>query len=77
MIEVAVFEVDRIYSVRSPDSALTEWYFLVRDGRRGPYSSINIARIALNEYVSSCVKDGITNRQNSRRIINRIVPFKG
>jgi hypothetical protein len=72
-----MFKIDRIYSIRSDKSGLTEWYFLIRDGRRGPYSSITNARIALNEYVLHCIKYGITNRQLSRRVVNRIVPFDG
>ena len=72
-----MFEIDRIYSVKSDKSSLAEWYFLVRDGRRGPYSSITNARIALNEYVLNCVKNGITNRQISRRLTNRITPTDG
>lgn len=72
-----MFEVDRIYSVRSEKSGLTEWYFLIRDGRRGPYSSITNARIALDQYVLNCIKCGITNRQSSRRVVNRITPSAG
>jgi hypothetical protein len=72
-----MFEIDRIYSVRSEKSGLTEWYFLIRDGRRGPYSSITNARIALDEYIINCIKNGITNRQLSRRLANRITPSDG
>ncbi len=72
-----MFEIDRIYSVRSEKSGLTEWYFLIRDGRRGPYSSITNARIALDEYIINCIKNGITNRQLSRRLANRIKPSDG
>jgi hypothetical protein len=75
--EGAMFEVDRIYPVKSEKSGLTEWYFLIREGRRGPYSSVTNARIALNLYVSDCIKNGITNRQASKRYVNRLTPADG
>ena len=72
-----MFDVDRIYSVRSEKSGLTEWYFMVREGRRGPYSSITNARIALDQYILNCIKNGITNRQLPQRLVNRITHSAG
>lgn len=62
-----MFRSRRIYSVASSENALTVWYFLTREGRKGPYGSEAIAKGALQEFIIERMRDP-ENRPRTRFI---------
>ena len=53
------FHPDRLFHQASEDGALAGWYFETREGTpRGPFSSREIARAALDDYIAEHGDDG-------------------
>ena len=68
-----MFEVERIFSVISQETGLNTWFFLTREGRKGPFSSKTNAQIALTNYLSNCLKHPDSSRKRTRVISNRYI----
>ncbi len=58
-----MFKTERFISVLSSQTGLTVWYFLTREGRKGPFSSKVNAQIALHDFISQSVRRGRSNRR--------------
>jgi hypothetical protein len=54
----AMFEIDRIFSSRNPDTGMVEWFFSAREGIYGTYSSKEQATKGLQEFIQFCIKEG-------------------
>jgi len=53
-----MFESDRIFSCRNPDTGLMDWFFSARDGIYGPYSSKEHATEDLKDFIQHYIKTG-------------------
>jgi hypothetical protein len=53
-----MFESDRIFSCRNPDTGLMDWFFSARDGIYGPYSSKEHATKELKELIQHYIEAG-------------------
>ncbi len=53
-----MFEVDRTFSCRNPDTGLMDWFFSAREGVYGPYSSKEQATKHLKEFIKYCMEKG-------------------
>lgn len=58
-----MFRTERLQNVVDKGTGLKVWYFLTREGRRGPFSSRTTAQIALSDFVASTAKLGHANRR--------------
>ncbi|WP_442785756.1 DUF6316 family protein [Methylomonas sp. MK1] len=58
-----MFRTERFLSVVNPDTGLPAWYFLTREGRRGPFSSKTNAQLALYQYVADYARQGLACRR--------------
>jgi hypothetical protein len=50
-----MFESDRIFSSRNPNTGVMEWFFNARDGIYGPYGSKEQTTKALKEFIQHCL----------------------
>jgi hypothetical protein len=53
-----MFEIDRTFSSRNPDSGFMDWYFSAWEGVYGPYSSKEKALEELNKFIQFCIETG-------------------
>lgn len=45
-----MFDIDRVYGQRNNQTGLIEWFFTAREGVFGPFSSQEIATLALEKF---------------------------
>ncbi|CAI8955027.1 DUF6316 family protein [Methylocaldum szegediense] len=53
-----MFRADRVFWERNNVTGQTEWFFLTREGVKGPYQSEALARKALDEFKEQCIRAG-------------------
>jgi len=58
-----MFRTERFLSAVNPGTGLPAWYFLTREGRKGPFSSKTNAQVALHHYIDSCARQGLASRR--------------
>jgi hypothetical protein len=69
-----MLQVERIFSIISQETGMNTWFFLTREGRKGPFSSKTNAQLALTNYLSNCLLHPDSSRKRTRVISNRFVP---
>lgn len=65
-----MFRTERLQSVVDKGTGLRVWYFLTREGRRGPFTSQVTAQIALHDFIVNKIKLGPANRR-TRKLTDR------
>lgn len=53
-----MFEAERIFSSRNPQTGALEWFFMAREGNFGPYRDKITASKELDAFIKNCVKNG-------------------
>lgn len=58
-----MFRTERLQNVVDKGTGLKVWYFLTREGRRGPFTTQTVAQIALRDFIANTAKLGHSNRR--------------
>lgn len=53
-----MFEIERTFSSRNPETGLMDWFFSAREGIYGPYSSKEKATEELVKFIQYCIETG-------------------
>lgn len=53
-----MFDVERVFSQRNPQTGLMEWFFFAREGVFGPFSNKEKSTEELNAFIKNCIKNG-------------------
>jgi hypothetical protein len=54
-----MFNQDRVFSQRNPDTGHMEWYFDTREGLMGPFTSEVLSRKALQNHIKHCISQNL------------------
>lgn len=54
-----MFNQDRVFCQRNPDTGSMEWYFDSREGLMGPFASEVVARKALQNHIKHCISHNL------------------
>ncbi|MDD5033168.1 MAG: hypothetical protein PHE55_00290 [Methylococcaceae bacterium] len=52
-----MFQLQRVFSQRNPNTGVMEWYFDAREGTMGPYPSEPTAQKALGDHIIFCIQN--------------------
>ncbi|MGR8930965.1 MAG: DUF6316 family protein [Gammaproteobacteria bacterium] len=53
-----MFQVERVFSSRNPQTGQIEWFFMAREGNFGPFRDKATAQKELDAFVKNCIKTG-------------------
>jgi hypothetical protein len=67
-----MFRAARIYIQRNLKTGKTEWFFKAREGHFGPFSSKDIAKQALNVFITQCIEKGSDGGRDSDKETSKL-----